>query len=76
MITDHELLGGFFKKDVDSLSHIKQMQRILQYINQYRMGILYKPGPLLFITDWLSRQSHKTNRDKEIAGMCIAINTI
>ena len=37
--------------------------------------ILYKPLPHLFITDWLSRHNHEMNRDEDIPGMCITINT-
>ena len=35
-----------------------------------------KPGPQLFIADWLSRLNNETNRDKRIPGMCITINVI
>ena len=28
------------------------------------------------IADWLSRHNHERNRDEEIPGMCIIINTI
>ena len=38
--------------------------------------MLHKPGPQLYITDWLSRHNHETNRDEEITGMGITINTI
>ena len=34
-----------------------------------------KPGPQIFIADWLSRHIHETNRGDEIPGMCITINT-
>ena len=30
----------------------------------------------MFIEDWLSRYSHKTNRDEEIQGINITINAI
>ena len=35
-----------------------------------------KAWPHAFIADWLSRHNHKTNRDEEILGLCIAINAI
>ena len=57
IITDHNLLITIFKKDVAMLS--QKMQRFLLRINQYRVRIIYKPGPDLFIADWLSRQNHK-----------------
>ena len=37
---------------------------------------MYKPGPDLFIADWLSRQSHKENKNEEISGMHMNINAI
>ena len=72
MITDHKLPVAIFKKDVVSLSH--RPDRIRSRIHQYNIRILHKPGPELFITDWLSRHNHVTNRDEEISGMCITIN--
>ena len=42
------------------------------------MHILYKPGPDLYIADWLSRNHHVENKDWEIAGLnvsMLAINT-
>ena len=74
MITDHNLLVAIFKNDVGSLSH--RHQRILLRMHQNNIRILYKPEPQLFITDWLCRQNHKTNRDEEIPDMCITISTI
>ena len=37
---------------------------------------LYKAVPQLFITDWLSRHSHKTSKDKEMPGRHITIKAI
>ena len=34
------------------------------------------PGPDLFIADWLSRQNHKEDKDQEIAGMQVNVNTV
>ena len=42
-------------------------------IHQYNNGILYKPGPELFIADWLFRCNHEIDRDQE---MHLTINTI
>ena len=47
MITNHSLL--FSKKDIATLS--QWSQEILLRIPQYRMRIIYKPGPDLFIAD-------------------------
>ena len=57
-ITDHKPLVVIVKKDVTSLSH--RHQRILLQIHQYNIRILYKPGPQLFITGWISRHKPKT----------------
>ena len=45
-------------------------------MHQYRVRIIYKPGPDLFIADWLSRQNHKENKDEEIPGMPLNVDTI
>ena len=46
VITDHKPLVAIFKKDVATLSQRR--------IHQYWVKILYKPGPKIFIADWLS----------------------
>ena len=40
------------------------------------MRIIYKPGPDLFITGWLSRQNHKEKKDKEIPGIHMSVDAI
>ena len=40
------------------------------------MHILKKPGPDLYIADWLSHHNHIVNRDQEISGMNISIYVI
>ena len=62
------------KKDVAFLS--QRLQRILLGIHQYRVRIIYKPGPCLFIADWLSRQKHKGNKVEKMTGMQVNINII
>ena len=64
MITDHKPLVSMFKKDVATLSQC--IQGILLKIHQYRVQIIYKPGPEIFIADWLSRHNHKEGKDKPI----------
>ena len=44
--------------------------------HQYRVKILYKPGPKIFITDWLSHHNHKENKDEPIQGMDIRVDAI
>ena len=51
IITDHKLLVAIFKKDMTTLS--QRLQQILLRIHQYRVKIMYKPGPDLFMVDWL-----------------------
>ena len=64
VITDHKLLVSIFKKDVATLSQC--IQCILLKIHQYRVQIIYKPGPEIFIADWLSRHNHMEDKDKPI----------
>ena len=64
VITDHKLLVAIFKKDVATLSQC--IQCILLKIHQYRVQILYKPGPEIFIADWLSQHNHKEGKDEPI----------
>ena len=47
IIIDHKPLVAIFKKDVAMLSQC--IQHILLNIHQYRVQILYKPGPEIFI---------------------------
>ena len=64
IITDHKPLVAIFKKDVAILSQC--IQHILIRIQQYWVRIIYKPGPELFIADWLSWHNHTENKDEEI----------
>ena len=52
LITDHKPLVTIFKNDVAMLT--QRIQHILLSIHQYRISIIYKPGPEIFIADWLS----------------------
>ena len=52
IITGQKLPVAIFKKDVSLLS--KRLQCILLRINQYRIKMLYKSGPDLFIADWFN----------------------
>ena len=72
--TDYRPLAGKLKKDVVTLS--QRLQWILLRIHQYRVKIIYKPGPELFVADWLSRQNHNKNTDAEIPHMQLGINAI
>ena len=54
----------------------QRIQLILLKICQYRVGIIYKPGPDLFIADNLSRQYHKENKDDEMPEMQLNIDAI
>ena len=57
VITDHKPLVAIFKKDMATLSQC--IQCILLKIYQYRVQIIYKPVPKIFIADWLSWHNHK-----------------
>ena len=65
IITDHKLLVVFKKRHSNAITEIT----ILLRLHQYRVRIIYNPGPHLFIADWLSRQNHKENKDAQIPGM-------
>ena len=74
IITDHKPLVAIFKKDVTML--LQQIQQILLRMHQCRVRVIYKPGPDLYITDWLSRQNHEENKDTEITGLQLNIDAI
>ena len=63
-----------FQKDVATLSQC--IQHIMLKIHQYRVQILYKPGPEIFIADWLSRNNHAEGKDKHIVDMEVQVGTI
>ena len=63
-----------FKKNVATLSQC--IQCILLKIHQYRVQIIYKPGPEIFIADWLLRHNYTEGKDKPIKGMDIWVDTI
>ena len=74
MNTDHKPLEAIFKQDMATL--FQRQQQILIRIYQYRVKIIYKPGPDLFIADCLSRQNQKEDKDEEIAGMQVSIDAV
>ena len=74
IIMDQKPLVTIFKKDVKTLS--QGLQHILLRIHQCRVHIIYKLGSDLFIADWLWRQNHVHNKDKEIRGLKLSIDAI
>ena len=74
IITDHKPLVSMFKKDVATLSQHRQC--ILLKIHQYRVQIIYKPGPEIFIADWLLRYNYTEGKDKPIKGMGVQVDAI
>ena len=64
IIIDHKPLVAMFKKDAATL--LQHIQCIMLKIHQYRVQILYKPGPETFIADLLSRSNHIEGKDKPI----------
>ena len=52
------------------------IQHILLKMHQYRVQILYKPGPELFIADWLSWHNLKEGTDEPIQDMDIRVDAI
>ena len=74
IITDYKPLVSMFKKDVTTLSQC--IQCTLLKIHQYRVQIIYKPGPKIFIADWLSWHNHIKGKDRPIKEMEIMVNAI
>ena len=74
IITDHKPFVAMFKKDVATLS--QPIQCIMLKIHQYRVQILYKPGPKIFIEDWLLWHNHVEGKDKPIKDMDIWVDAI
>ena len=74
IITDHKPLVAIFKKEVMTLS--QWIQCILLRRHQYGIRILCKPGPEIFIADWLSHQNCKENKDQAKIGMDVTVDAI
>ena len=74
IITDHKLFISMLKKDVATL--LQHIQCILLKIHPYRVLIIYKPGPKIFIADWLLRHNHVEGKDKPIEDMDIRVDAI
>ena len=74
IITDHKPLVAMFKKDLATL--LQCIQHIMLKIHQYRVQILYKPGPEILIADWLLRNNHIEGKDKPIKDMDIKMDAI
>ena len=72
--TDHKPLVAMFKKDMATLS--QHIQCIMLKIHQYRVQILNKPGPEIFIADWLSRNNLIEGKDEPIKDMDIQVDAI
>ena len=52
------------------------IQHILLKIHQYRVRILYKPGPETFVADWLSQHNQKEGKDEPLQNMDVRVNAI
>ena len=74
VITDHKPLVAMFRKEVATL--LQHIQHIMLKIHQYRVQILYKPGPETFIVYWLLRNNHIEGKDKPIKDIDIQVNAI
>ena len=74
-MTNHKPLISMFKKDV-AATLLQHIQCILLKIHQYRVQIIYKPGPEIFIADWLSRHNHVEGKDKPIKDIDVWVDTI
>ena len=64
IITDHKVLVAICSMDMAVLS--QKLQCIMLRIHQYRVCIIYKPGPDLYIAYWLFWNKHAENRGQKI----------
>ena len=55
---------------------LQHLQCIMLCIYQYRVHIIYKPDPELYIVDWLFQNNHTENRNQEIIGMNVNMHAI
>ena len=66
--------SSYIQKDVVSL--LQHIQHIMLKIHQYCVKIIYKPGPEIFIADWLSRHNHTEGKNKPIKDIDIWVDAI
>ena len=71
---DHKPLVSIFQKDVAMLSQC--IQYILLKIHQYMVQVMYKPGPDIFIADWLSRHNHIEGKNKPMEDMDTQVDAL
>ena len=74
VITDHKPLIAMFKKECSYIVRAYSVYIVKNH--QYKVQIIYKPGPDIFIADWLSRYNHIEGRDKPIKDMDIWVDAI
>ena len=72
IVTDHKPLVAIISKDLAMLYQCLQCIMLCSY--QYGVCIIYKPGPDLYIVEWLSYNNHTENRDQEITGMKVNVH--
>ena len=71
VITDHKPLIAILK---EPWQHYHSAYTIFyKKIHQYRVQILYKPRPEIFIVDWLSHHNHKEGKYEPIRDMDIRV---
>ena len=56
--------------------YLKDYSKYSSYYTNIEFKIIYKPGPDLFISNWLSRQNNKEDQDEEIVGMQVNVNSV
>ena len=76
IITNHKPLVAILKMIKDVATLLQHIQCILLKIHQYRVLIIYKPGPKIFIADWWSQHNHQEGKYKPIKDMDIKIDAI
>ena len=69
--------GEYNNRSQTACSKLSQrIQWFIHRIHQYRVRIIHKHGPDLFIADWLLKQNQKETKDEEIPGMQLNFDAI
>ena len=69
-----QIFSHNIQKDVTTLSQL--LQCILLSLVQYKVCTQHKPRSYLHMADWLLRQNHTADKDEEMKGKKLSIDTI
>ena len=72
IITDHKPLVSLFRKSLTSAS--PRLSRMLLYILDYQLNVIYQPGTKMHLSDALSHNDN--SKAKSIAGLDITVHDV